>query len=164
MNRRSHYVSSLLLKTWAREGTSGGIYRSSEIMICCNEQPHVCTRPSSSAGEGRMGHSAQGKPERGHMGPQGLPSSTCRPCRHGGAKNRSKTGHVYKPDLAHACQLLYRGSRLENQASLLSLCSLPALTRPAPLQSINLLFPQQGISCRTILFHKGISFLSFACL
>lgn len=126
MNRRSHYVSSLLLKTWAREGTSGGIYRSSEIMICCNEQPHICTRPSSAAVEGRMGHSAQGKPERGHMGPQGLPSFTCRPCRRGGAKNRSKTGHVYKPDLAHTCQPLYRGSRLENQASLLSL-SAPSL-------------------------------------
>lgn len=164
MNCRSCYISSLLLKTWAGEGTSGGIYRSSEIMICCTEQPHVCTRPSSTAAEGRVGHSAQGKPEWGHMGPKGLQSPTCRPCRRRGTKNRSKTGDVYKPDLAHACQPLYRRSRLENQASLVSFCSLPALTGPAPLLSINLLCPQQGISCRTFLFHKGISFLSFACL
>lgn len=130
MNHQSRYVSSLLLKTWVREGTSGGIHRSSEIMICGNEQPHVCTRPSSAAVEGRMGHSAQGKPERGHMGPQGLPPSTCGPCRRGGPKNRSKTGHVSKPDLAHACQPLCRGSRLENQASLLSAPSLPSQVQP----------------------------------
>lgn len=45
-----------------------------------------------------------------------------------------------------------RGSRLESQAPLLSLYSLPALTGPALLLSINLLRPQQGISFRTFFY------------
>ena len=162
MNRRSRYVSSLLLKTWAREGTSGGIYRSSEIMICCDEQPRVCTRPSSAAVEGRVGHSAQGKPERGHMGPRGSRHPPADPADVGGPKTEAKRD-VYKPDLAHACQPLYGGSRLENQASLLSLCSLPALTGTALLLSINLLCPQQGISCRTYFISQG-NFLPVLCM
>ena len=164
MNRRSRYVSSLLLKTWAREGTSGGIYRSSEIMICCDEQPHVCTRPSSAAVEGRVGHSAQGKPERGHVGPKGLPSPTCRPCRRGETKNISKTGDVYKPDLAHACQPSKGLQAREPSSSALSLLppcphgsSPSAVHKPAPPPAGNFL---QDI----FLFHKGISFLSFVCL
>ena len=111
----------------------------------------------------QSGALSTGQARAGPHGTKGLPSPTCRPCRRRGTKNRSKTGDVYKPDLAHACQPLYGGSRLENQASLLSLCSLPALTGLAPLQSINLLCPQQGISFRTFFISQG-NFLPVLCM
>lgn len=145
---RSSYVSSLLLKTWAREGTLGGIYISSEITSCCDERPQACSRPPSAA-VGRQspalstGQAGAG-PRRAHL----APAATCSPCRSAGPETEAKQGMFINQAFHVPSRKRPAGEPLQGAPGCRSslLCSLPppALTGPAPLLSINLLFHSRG--------------------